>query len=373
MTGQKIFHGVQLLRGLTACLVVLAHVNLVMAHADQYGSLLLPVRLSGMFAVSIFFAISGFIIAVVSLDDTLRGRIAPRHYAAKRFIRIVPFMWLCVIGYNLLSAVGTHQIEWPPFLRALSLWPVGELKPNVIWSLQHEALFYILFAIAFLGRRRRIWVLALWFLAPLLYAAYLAAGLPVGALARYPFVDLANLVLLGGFSGANGQFGMGFLVGLAYVRRGGCDHALLARRLPVWVVIALLAIALAVVEWTDFPIRGFGRIIIWSLLAGAVLWAGVVMAGPRQPGPIFRLAMLLGDASFAIYLVHSAALMVLLSVAHAVPSISYAVPGVTLAVIFGLCVLAGVIAHKLVERPLIAWLAGGKRVTIWQRQTADAP
>lgn len=373
MTTRTTFHGIQLLRGLTACLVVLAHVNLVMGHADQYGATLLPVRLSGMFAVGVFFAISGFIIAVVSLDSAWRGSISRLHYFSKRFIRIVPFMWLCIIGYNLLSAAGTRQIEWAPFLRALSLWPVGELKPNVVWSLQHEALFYLLFALSFLGARRRPWLLALWFIAPILYAGFLATGLWPGPIRQQPFVDLANLVLLGGFSGANLQFGVGFLLGLAYLKHGPQGAPLFNRPMPTIGVILILLVACAMVEWTDFPIRGLGRMIAWSLMAGGILWSGIIMAAPKKPGLGFRLAMLLGDASFAIYLVHSAVLMVALAITHRFSSIAYTFPGITLAAIVCLCVVVGVITHLLVERPLIGWLARGRRVTIWQPPEADAP
>lgn len=362
--------GIQLLRGLTACLVVLAHANLIMGHKEEYGAVLLPIHLGGMFAVCVFFVISGFIIAAVSLDSRWQPRLSTSAYFTKRFIRIVPFMWLSIIGYNLLSLAATRQMEWLPFLRAMTLWPIGELKPNIIWSLQHEALFYMLFALSFLGARRRPWLLALWFVAPLAYAGLLghtgSAGLPSAPWLR----DLASLVLLGGFSGANAQFAVGFLLGLYYLRRAP-DASGQGPALNALAITALLAIATAFVEWSSFPIGGMGRIIIWTLLAGALVWLGIGMRFPAQRSPIFRLAMLLGDASFSIYLVHSATLMILFFLARRGASLAYAVPGLTLVAIFIAAVATGIAAHLLIERPLIAWLAGGRRVTVWQK-TGDA-
>lgn len=52
-------------------------------------------------------------------------------------------------------------------LASLTLWSLGEMRPNVLWSMRHEIMFLALFAFALLGGRRRILLLMAWGLSPL--------------------------------------------------------------------------------------------------------------------------------------------------------------------------------------------------------------
>ena len=58
--------GIQLLRGLAALLVILAHANLMMRYPRYFGVSPFDIKDAGIFGVTIFFVISGFIIAIVS-------------------------------------------------------------------------------------------------------------------------------------------------------------------------------------------------------------------------------------------------------------------------------------------------------------------
>ena len=57
--------GIQLLRGCCALLVVASHANLMMGYPQYFNVVPFAIRLSGLFGVAVFFAISGFIIALV--------------------------------------------------------------------------------------------------------------------------------------------------------------------------------------------------------------------------------------------------------------------------------------------------------------------
>jgi peptidoglycan/LPS O-acetylase OafA/YrhL len=247
-----------------------------------------------------------------------------------------------------MSLVGTHQVEWLRFGRALAVWPVGALKPNVVWSLRHEFLFYALFALTIMGVRRRTWLLGLWFVAPLaLWPVLDAFGFALSVTPDWP-TELMSVLLLGAWTGANLQFGAGFVLGVLVLR----SHALVKpqRFAMVFTLLAVAAAAL-VVEVAALPI-GLTRSIVWTVCAAPPVWLSL-MVGARQPGWLGRLGILLGDASFAIYLTHNTVILLLFNASkhlHRLPPPIAFHAGLTV-----IALAAGIIVHRLVERPLIAW------------------
>lgn len=361
---RPILPGIQLLRGLAALLVIAGHTNLMMGNPKNFGISPFPIRDAGVFGVAVFFVISGFIIAHVSLDRNWRPRLGVGDYAWRRFARIVPFMWLCIIGYNIVSYVGTGQMEWAPALRAMVLWPVGELKPNAVWSLQHELFFYILFAIAMLGTRRHMGILIAWFAAPIIYGGAITL-LGDAAIPTSPWLaELLRVVLLGGFSGANVQFGMGFALGLLWLRWPAFPRFVLPGGL--WITVALLTVATVLVELMAAPIASFGRIIGWSCLAFAVVAVGVFAREGK--GLLYDIGIVLGNASFSLYLTHNAIILTLFKIAgmrlEIMPLWLWFFLFVTVTTALGL------MTHYLVEAPLINWLARGRMRLPWQRSPA---
>ncbi|QXT35529.1 acyltransferase [Sphingomonas sanguinis] len=358
--------GVQLLRGLSALLVVATHANLILEHSRFLGHVAYRGVLNdaGLFGVSIFFVISGFIIALVSLDDRWLPRLTRTDFARRRFVRIVPFLWVCVIGYNLLSLVSTHAVEWGPMLRALSVWPVGELKPNVVWSLRHEFLFYGLFLILVMGRRRHFLPLVLWFLAPLLCwpLVPLLGVRPPEELGGWS--ELFRVVFLGANGGANLQFGAGFLLGLLALRR----HPVMAQRGFGLIAPLLATIAVAlIVDRLALP-NSLGRSLVWTALAVPPVWLAITCRA--RAGWFKRAGLALGDSSFALYLVHNPILLIVMQVARRLHLIGHPL---FLPAAVAMAVLGGWVAHRLIERPLIRALAHGRPLAPWLRRRRSAP
>jgi peptidoglycan/LPS O-acetylase OafA/YrhL len=362
-----ILPGIQLLRGCCALLVVMAHANLMMGYPQFFGVSPFALHQSGLFGVAIFFVISGFIIAIVSFDETGAPRLSRVEFAWRRFVRIMPFLWISVAGYNLLSFAGAHRIEWWALARALTLWPVGELKPNVVWSLRHEILFYALTALLMLGARRRTWLLVAWFLAPLIFWPFLdLIRYPVPA--RIPedlngWQELYQVVLLGANSGANLQFGTGFLLGWMTLKR----HPAMALRFDTlrWALVTPFAAAIVAEEWV-LPV-GLARDLAWTALAAPCVWLAIVSAA--RPGFWARCGLLFGNASFAIYLVHNGALLALFSVGRHWTML----PESALFLIFTAgAVGIGLLAHRFVEKPLIGRLAHGRPLAPWLRRYREA-
>lgn len=357
---REVLPGIQLLRGLAAAMVVFSHGNTMMSHTEFFGASPWAIRSLGPFSVGVFFIISGFIIAYVTFDSHFDSKIGLRDFAWRRFVRIVPFMWLCTIGYNALSYAGTGIVEWQPMLRAMVLFPIGELKPNVLWSLVHELIFYTLFAIAALGRKKRMWLLYAWFAAPLVYGGLLAATNGAILPADPTLVELARVVLLGNVNAANLQFAAGF--GLALLTLRGSQWTAPRQWASLSLVMIVTIVLSAVPDIVEMP-AGLARSVFWTILALVIGWLGLI-ATARQ-NVMSGFARVLGDASFSIYLVHNPALLVMFHLAM------HLAPGTSIVLLYSifvpLAILAGIAVHYLVEAPLIARLAHGQPLAPWLR------
>lgn len=342
-----ILDGVQYLRGLAALLVVIGHANGFILLPDYLAGYLLPtLEEAAGFAVAVFFVISGFIIVATSLDAHGVPTVGRVEFARRRAVRILPFLWLCTIAYNAMSWAGTGTFDWAATLRTLVLSPLGELKPNVTWSLRHELLFYALFAATMLGRGRWRIVMALWVaIVPVLFVLVYDLALVPARHGTEPF-EAFSIVFMGSRTGAHLQFGVGMLLGLSY-RRSPWP----LRTGSTVLLLALLGAAVLVVVSPRVP--GLARLLSWSAAAGGIVVLAT-MARP-WPGAIGRAASMLGNASFAIYLTHNVVVLVVIAalqrsglVLTGKPALAAFLGGTVLA-----SLLVGIAVHLLVERPLI--------------------
>jgi len=305
-------------------------------------------HLASVFAVAAFFSISGFIIVIASLDRSGVPRTSRGEFVRRRFVRIVPFLWLCTLGYNLLSWAGTGQFDAGAALRTMVVWPIGELKPNVAWSLRHELLFYVIYAAALLGSRRHLALMAAWIAASAMF--YLAAY-DLALLAPYTERSWfeAIKVLMGGDHGATFQFAIGMGLAFLYLLR---PESLPIGRVPAVAMMILTILAGLIVSLWPLA-TGLGDAVLWTALCTPIL-ACAICARPAR-GWAGKAGLVLGNASFAIYLVHNPVVLVLLAVAGKA-HLLLARPGelaAFLIVSIVVAVLAGIGAHYLVEAPLI--------------------
>lgn len=348
-SGPGVIAGIQYLRGLCALFVVVSHENGFLAFPEYFGRSVFPsLHEAAVFSVAAFFAISGFIIVVTSVDENGQARIGPWAFARKRITRIVPFLWFCTVGYAILRLASTGTFDAGSFVRTLIIWPTGELRPNVAWSLRHELAFYLVFAMTMLGRRQRTVVLVVWLSAPVAHAFWVSwvGDFPSDLDPWSARAAFANLVG-GGENGANLQFMIGMAIGVLYLR----GHV--RATWPIWVL--LLVFLASCVSILAVPLEpGPGRQALWTILAGCIVW--VACRTCPAGGRIGRAGLTLGNASFAIYLVHNLVMLALLALSSRV-GIAPNGP-VQLGAYLGCCVAVSIAVccavHHSVERPLIA-------------------
>lgn len=337
-------YSVQYLRALAATLVVIAHAG---AHPLSEHSYFFD-RL-GQLGVTLFFAISGFIMVAI----TGTGRVAPVDFLRRRVTRIVPLYWAFTTLAAVLALVAPSLFRntvftVPHFVQSLLFVPhaapgTGSTSPllSLGWTLNYEMFFYLCFAAcAFLVAATRVTVLTVAFVG--LFVVGLVFQPTQVALQFY-----SNPALL--------AFCAGTWVGLAHV------HGRIVALPPAYVwgglAIAVLGLFIAFVIDQEpgehllsfVALIAFGASAVALGLRGETIW------------PKSRWLELLGDASYAVYLVHMFVVGAVVAVAGRLASFDD--PAVYLATIATCTVVAtaaGVAVHLWFEKPVLRWLRGRK-------------
>jgi exopolysaccharide production protein ExoZ len=306
----------------------------------------------GGFGVALFFMISGFIMVVTSWNE-FGTEGAARNFMYRRLTRIVPLYWfvttLAVVGvFFIPSMLKVPVLESSYVVGSYLFWPVervnGLVRPiaNLGWTLNLEMFFYIIFAVAlFFGRMRGL-------LLVMLAIGGLSVIQSLGVFAKqgqFPSVALnfwGDPIVL--------NFIVGMLVGVVY-RQG-----LLLRSGVAGALIVLSAVATVVFGYTVYglvdplPEDHILRRLTYAapaipLLIGAAL-------GPQIIGSslLARTALLIGNASYSLYLIHPFVLRPMQKVWGKV--IGAALPeSVFVPVCIFAALAAGLILYFVVERP----------------------
>lgn len=275
------------------CLRAIAAIGVLLYHFGDIGI--------GAGGVDLFFVISGFIMASV-----VPGK-APGHFLADRAWRILPTYYAAVALELLLNqpSVDARQLAI-----TATLWPVGLPLLHQSWTLSYELLFYLGCAAFLIFGRATL--------------AVIPAALACGIFIDHPLAGFAGNPLILEFVGG---------VMLARLPRRHGAAALLVAPL----VLALL-----------WPL-GLDRALTFGIPALLLVHGALSLEhrfGSRRLDP----AMLLGDASYSIYLVH-------MTVGRLFPG---DVPWTTAA---SAAVLGGLLFHMAVERPLLKHLGDLRRRT----------
>jgi exopolysaccharide production protein ExoZ len=348
-------------------MVVAFHIGGELAQGKYFGQAAVPVRTTfgfGDAGVPVFFVLSGLVIMLAHRADLGQPR-RLTHYLWRRVSRIYP-PYLIVFTLACLAAASSDTFRplvphgWT-LLKSLLLWPqnpgeVGGTGAPVLWAawtLQYEVYFYALVAVAVCHRRAGM-VLGLVVLAGTLFGR-------IWPYTSFPAIFLFNpLVLL---------FGL-----------GGVAACLLNRARPLLFLpplvlagpsLALFA-ALAACE-SQFGVaatQGY-RFAVYGLTAAGTMLG---LARWEQGGALRRplpLVNLLGEASYALYLLH---LPLMGGLSKTMSALGWQ-PTWAVWPVFALtllwCVLGAVAFHKLVERPVWRWLQGLGKPMATTRQMAQ--
>ena len=336
---------VQQLRGLAAF-------GVLCFHAAQRAGFALNVGAAG---VDVFFAISGFIMWVV----TCRSAAGPLVFLKRRVVRIVPLYWLTTLA--LVSLAIAAPFLFPAMrptaghvVESMLFWPhrdpAGQVYPLLVpgWTLNYEAFFYVVFAAALLlpARLRAI-------------AVTLVLG---GLVFCRPLLDLSNPLAETWTNPLLLEFTAGVWLGVAWTTR-----PLLAPPAAVAFIAAGLA-SFAIMQGIGLDV-GPWRALAWGVPAFAIV-AGAVSLEKVGRAPAFAPLKRLGDASYALYLVHGLAVSCSARVL-AMAGLRHPVAVFLCAIVAG--TTAGLLFHALVERPLVSLFSKRSRRPRIGEQVQEAP
>ncbi len=324
----------QVLRAVAALMVVWHHATMLLE--QRAGE---PGRTweNGASGVDIFFVVSGLVMALSTARLRPSARVAGR-FLLRRVERVAPLYWLATTAKVVLTAAlptlvlhanGTWWHVMASYLFLPSLGPARTLEPTLVvgWTLNLEMMFYVLMATGLLfgGATWRVVVPGLVGLI-LLRAA-----------------DSRNVLLDAWGDPVVLEFVLGMALGETVLR---------GWRMPRRMAAAAMAVGFLALWMTPSMVISGWRPLVWGgpamlIVAGALGMEGVL--GARVP----EWAMVLGDASYSIYLTHGFVL----------PALAIGGVGAILLrhgewlcwVSLGLSAAAGVACYRAVELPMLEW------------------
>ena len=324
-------NNIQALRAYAAIAVVIYHTGYIFPHMLQMGK----------FGVDIFFVISGYIMARICNTDT-------RFFMRRRLIRILPPYWamtalLFIFGLMFPRLLYSTYPHVSALAKSLFFIPYyredGLIRPllYVGWSLNYEMLFYVLIALGLYLVPKRPLMFAAGILAVLnLFCLYTPAA---GAIAEcygnhivyeFLFGILAYYIATWISDRRAEQFRVAALCGLIVSAAGivflqGVAH----RALPI--------------EWLLMQFSAMLMVLCASLLSQGgwdIRWRSVIVVG---------------DASYVLYLVHAYILSLYDRVlGRHLPAIQmrHALGAFPLVAV---CVVAAVVLHLRFEKPAVVY------------------
>lgn len=307
-------------RGLAALAVVFHHAcNGVLKQGGELPQWLVTISGYGYLGVDFFFVLSGFIIYYVNHPRRERPGFA-RDYLRSRIVRVyVPYIPLGIavgLAYLVLPGLASGQNDWGWF-STLTLLPSTSFPALApAWTLQHEILFYAVALIAFLTRS---------FLKLALAAVVAVLTVRLVYPMSYKAFGLVDL-----------EFLFGILAAWCFMnRRAESNVALVVAGLAMCATFFVLDDRMLSVVF------GLGLALLLLPLVRAER-AGLVKVGGTL--------VLLGEASYAIYLVHYPLVsgIARLATAHG-SALSY-----LLIVVAAIAV--GIAYHKLYELPALGFI-----------------
>ncbi len=338
MAEKRTFYSIQILRGVAALLVVLFHVGANLHEHSDFR--FVPQFYFGNGGVDLFFLISGFVIYSTTLDQRSRP-LAWAWFLSRRFTRIVPLYWL-MTGVKLVSLVAIPAVMeqpelagWPVIASFLFVpaWNSTHSSVAIIaagWTLCFEMFFYYVFAVCLALRLRPLAVITPFFVALTFLSLWRtnAWGAP-GTL-----IDPLLLEFVGGMW-------IGWLTVTQRLRLGTPSAVgLLTGGSVLLVASSFLA-----------PNVAYGaRVIVWCVPAAAIM-IGFIALEDRVNFRAMRVPMLLGDASYAIYLTELSIRPIVSLLRHYHVGIAGEYAAFAGVVVVALCV--GVAVYQFVEKPML--------------------
>lgn len=361
-------NSIQFLRAVAALLVVYEHsMNVQVKYSVSQEQGLFHLNHFGCIGVDLFFVISGFIITYVA--NKYNGTSHGLYFLAKRFGRINPVYYIATLFYLavyiLRIAIYHESIEDSlkeiglQVSDSLLIFPttsiVDSFSPLLVvgWTLAFEWLFYILFfsLIAFNVKRKALFlggiILCLVIIGRISHFNDLRMIFPTnpimieflfGVIICYFYLNVKKIsALVGAILLASGV--LGYLLMVIY----GFGH--------VWHYQLVLS-----------GDESMNRVLNWGVPSSFIVAGAVILEKEGRLNSLWsnKVSILMGDASYSIYLVHLTVLNLLILLYLKTGFFMQADVMIWFQVIVAVAI--SIVFYKLVEKPLLGYINRNK---IW--------
>lgn len=294
----------------------------------------------GTFGVSVFFVISGYIMAMLLQAETSAGR-----FMLRRIIRVTPLYWITTTFISILlwfrTGGATPAIK--DYIMSLCFIPFqqpnGQIQPVLGpgWTLNYEMAFYLSCAVGVMLFVRHATLASVGIVSAWLLFAQLS-DTTIGSFFGSPIIIL---FLLG--------------VGIFEITEK------FKWRSNSFTGLGLLFILCLGMAWAEKSMHGNSVNSLGQLLAVLTVACAVFFepAFSRLSPHLSRRCVEIGEASYAIYLTH---LFVIYLLAGIATKLNYENSGLGLALLTVVAATAaGIFVHKAIDLPIQNWL---KKLTL---------
>ena len=344
---------IQALRGIASLFVVLLHCSGNFIETLQQ-SFFWNSFLFGGAGVDIFFVLSGFIITYTNIKFIGRSS-SFISFTRRRAVRIYPTYWIIISAFLFLqlllpSFYKTHfHFDMGNILSTYLLFPGHVMINGVSWTLSYEIFFYLLFAISFFIRNKKLSL----YLA-ILYAALLIV-LHITGFNSENENSWINLITFP----MNVEFIMGVIAAILIPKLS------LKWAAPLVICGGMIFLISAVFYNLGYYLVGntFNRVILFGIPSFLVIM-GIVKYELTHTIKLNKVFLLLGEASYSLYLIHLPLLVASFRIISKVNITNGVLAHCIIILIVGIVCYASILFYKFVEKPIITRLNSLRRIKV---------
>jgi peptidoglycan/LPS O-acetylase OafA/YrhL len=331
LSKRRNINSLQALRGIAALMVLLFHLTEALYQTASINFLGGFFRFANS-GVEIFFVLSGFIISYTAHHLISTKRV--KEYVFKRFIRVYPIYWIAITFFIVPAIVfelnSGYVFSFYNLLSTYMLFPEHPMIYGVSWSLSHEVYYYALFALLIISRK----FIFVYFLivAVVIFRVLGFVSFEHSALLRLMFSQ--NVIL----------FFMGMTTFYIFHKNLFSPSR----------IVCIAVIAICVSAFLLFG-QNFHEHIFASMFYGVTTSFLIFFSTNLEIGHDVEVPypfILLGDASYVLYLVHLPALKLFIKTISKFTNGHTAIISLSI-LCAALIIFASIFIHKKVEKPLL--------------------
>jgi len=334
-------------RAIAAILVVLHHATLdapFFYNAEPINNFFY----FGMAGVDYFFVLSGFIIYYIHSND--KATISNiKKYLLKRLIRIYPiflfissFLLLMYLSIPSLSIRGNLS-NFDFIIKSLLLLP--QSNPPILtvsWTLVHEIFFYFTFIIIILNKKIGVSLYILW------ASIITVLQFTITKEMTFPYSFY--------FNSHNIEFVLGVLLGVIF-KDSNFINTIKNYKLLIFGGI-ILFILNGINQNSNFiQINSFIILLIYGLSSFFIIMGLILLEKESPELKVPKLLILLGSASYSIYLIHLPILSVMHRIVQKLEFKDFLHSDLIFIIVCIIAIISGVVLHLLIEKPLTSFLS----------------